>query len=146
MNKLPVKALSIKQPWAWAIIHGGKSVENRTWPVANASAKHESIAIHASKGMTRDEYEGAAAFMRSIGVECPPPDQLLRGGVIGSCHIKGVVKHSENPWFSGPMGLVLENPKSCNFISSKGALGFFDWQQSEQSTPAKPLKWMVEYQ
>jgi len=25
-------ALSIQQPWAWAIIHGGKDVENRTWP------------------------------------------------------------------------------------------------------------------
>jgi hypothetical protein len=26
-----MKALSIQQPWAWAIIHAGKRVENRTW-------------------------------------------------------------------------------------------------------------------
>jgi len=26
-----VKCLSIRQPWAWLIIHGGKDVENRTW-------------------------------------------------------------------------------------------------------------------
>jgi hypothetical protein len=25
-----VKALTVQQPWAWAIIHGGKDVENRT--------------------------------------------------------------------------------------------------------------------
>ena len=26
-----MKALSVKQPWAWAIFHG-KDVENRDWP------------------------------------------------------------------------------------------------------------------
>ena len=26
----PSVALSVRQPWAWAIIHGGKDVENRT--------------------------------------------------------------------------------------------------------------------
>ena len=25
----PNKALSVRQPWAWAIIHGGKDIENR---------------------------------------------------------------------------------------------------------------------
>ena len=27
------RALTLKQPWAWAISHAGKDVENRTWPV-----------------------------------------------------------------------------------------------------------------
>ena len=26
-----MKALSIHQPWAWAILNAGKTVENRTW-------------------------------------------------------------------------------------------------------------------
>lgn len=26
-----MKALSVKQPWAWAIIHAGKDIEKRTW-------------------------------------------------------------------------------------------------------------------
>lgn len=26
-----MKVLTVRQPWAWAIIHGGKLVENRTW-------------------------------------------------------------------------------------------------------------------
>jgi len=29
MNDLPVKALSIRQPWVWAILNAGKRVENR---------------------------------------------------------------------------------------------------------------------
>ena len=26
-----MKAITIKQPWAWAIIFAGKDIENRTW-------------------------------------------------------------------------------------------------------------------
>lgn len=26
-----LRALTVRQPWAWAIVHGGKPVENRTW-------------------------------------------------------------------------------------------------------------------
>ena len=29
-----MKALSIKQPWAWAIAYGFKTIETRTWPTA----------------------------------------------------------------------------------------------------------------
>ena len=29
-----MKALTIKQPWAWAIIHAGKDIENRDWVTA----------------------------------------------------------------------------------------------------------------
>ncbi len=27
------RALTLKQPWPYAFVHGGKRVENRTWPV-----------------------------------------------------------------------------------------------------------------
>ena len=30
MLDLPQLALSVRQPWAWAIIHGGKPLENRS--------------------------------------------------------------------------------------------------------------------
>lgn len=26
-----MKALSIRQPWAWLILHAGKDIENRVW-------------------------------------------------------------------------------------------------------------------
>lgn len=28
-------ALSIRQPWAWAILHAGKDIENRDWHTAS---------------------------------------------------------------------------------------------------------------
>lgn len=44
MPEIP-KALSLRQPWAWAVVHGYKDVENRSW-----STKHRGpLLIHASK-------------------------------------------------------------------------------------------------
>ena len=40
-----MKAITIKQYWAWAIMAGHKRVENRTWPTARRGL----IAIHAGK-------------------------------------------------------------------------------------------------
>ncbi|MQA14935.1 MAG: ASCH domain-containing protein [Pseudonocardiaceae bacterium] len=40
-----MRALSIRQPWAWAILHAGKDVENRSWPIRH----RERLVIHAAK-------------------------------------------------------------------------------------------------
>ena len=39
-----MKALSIRQPWAWLILHGGKDIENRTW----ATKLRGRVLIHAA--------------------------------------------------------------------------------------------------
>src|SRR3990167_9411398 len=52
-DREPMKALSIRQPWAWLILHAGKDIENRGWPTSFRGR----FLIHASKGMTRAEYE-----------------------------------------------------------------------------------------
>ena len=64
-----MKALTVKQPWAWAIIHGGKDVENRSW-MPNLGPRGMRIAIHAGKGWDKD-----ASFVvadRAIQLEWPP--------------------------------------------------------------------------
>lgn len=82
---LPRLALSVRQPWAWAIIHAGKDIENRSWQAVNHGLRVRGrIAIHAAKGLARREYERASEFMASIGVTCPPAADLLRGGIVGS--------------------------------------------------------------
>ena len=80
------RAIAIRQPFAWAVIHSGKDVENRRARDRHLfeSAVGERVLIHASKGMTAAEYENAAAFMASIGVRCPQREALQFGGVIGS--------------------------------------------------------------
>src|SRR4051812_40046367 len=110
MSALPKLALSVRQPWAWAIIYAvpPKDVENRSWQAINNGLRRRGpIAIHAAKGMTREEYEEAREFMKRLDVECPKPADLLRGGIIGSVNVVAVVSESDSPWFFGPRGLVL---------------------------------------
>ena len=42
-----MRILTVRQPWAWAIIHGGKDVENRSTSIAGAY--RGPVAIHAAK-------------------------------------------------------------------------------------------------
>jgi len=142
MTTLPRHALSVRQPWAWAIINAGKDIENRS----AAALRHmrlpvgERIAIHASRGMTRKEYESAASFMREIGVDCPAPGDLPRGGVIGTVEVVSVVKESDSLWFFGPRGILLRDPRPCRFTPAKGMLGLFRW--SEGGEPPPTPAWM----
>ena len=135
MKDLPKLALSIRQPWAWAIINAGKDIENRSWPTKQRGL----ICIHADKGMTNREWYDAAFFMfRSFGIVPPGTnanshansEMLDRVGIIGTAEILDCVEASESPWFQGRYGFVLRNVQPVDFIPVKGALGFFDWRKN----------------
>lgn len=117
-----MKALSIRQPWAWLILHGGKDIENRTWPTKLRGR----FLIHASKGLTRREYEDVCRYAAERGAAVPAFDQLQRGGIIGSVELVDCVNASASPWYMGQVGFVLANPKPLPFMECKGALGFFN--------------------
>lgn len=139
----PIEALSIRQPWAWAIVHAGKRVENRSWRKGNPCLSFRGpFAIHAARGMTQDEYEGAADFMARLGVTVPAPHLLERGGIIGAARLVDIVTDSDSPWFFGPKGLVMTDVVPCNFIGCRGALGFFQWGFNE-CEPEAPARWML---
>lgn len=138
--KLPTKALSVRQPWAWAIVHAGKDIENRSAAAVRHGMRPGPIAIHASKGMTRDEYEFARQFMLSIGITCPRPDNLVRGAIIGAVTVEAIVAESDSRWFFGPRGLVLSDARAVKPIAASGALGYFDWRAS--GDVETPLPWM----
>lgn len=141
---LPTKALSVRQPWAWAIIHGGKDIENRTWQAVNHGLNVRGrVAIHAAATMGKGDYERDGEFVRSLAQGCPPAIDLLRGGIIGSVEVIDVVKDSLSPWFFGPRGLVLANPEPCDFIPVKGCLGYFNWRDHLTDDVPKPARWML---
>ena len=125
-----MKAISIRQPWCWAILHAGKDIENRDWPTRYRGP----VLIHASKGMTRDEYEDCLASCHYVsethpfpsGLAMPAFEELQRGGIVGQAEIVGCVEDSDSPWFLGRYGFVLRNVKPLPFRPFKGALGFFD--------------------
>jgi hypothetical protein len=145
VKPLPDKALSIRQPWAWAILFAGKDIENRSWQAVNHGLNQRGrIAIHASSGLGRQEYADVVALMAVMGVICPPAIELLRGGIVGSVEIVDVVKRSDSPWFFGPRGLVLRNPEPCDFIPVKGCLGFFNWRDHLTDDVPQPAPWMKQ--
>ncbi len=118
-----MKALSIRQPWAWLILNAGKDIENRDWST-NVRGR---ILIHAGKGMTRDEYENAQDLLWDINeaVRFPAFGELERGGIVGAVEIIDCVTKSDSPWFFGEYGFVLRNPERLPFRPLLGKLGFF---------------------
>lgn len=147
MTDLPKIAISVRQPWAWAIFNG-KDVENRSRFAIERGGMSalvgKRIAIHASKGMTRDEYFDAFDTIRRIVGRVPDPDKLTRGGIIGSVIVGGIVKNERDalsPWFFGPWALRLVDPIPCEFVGAVGFLGAFEWRPNNAAPdPAKP--WM----
>ena len=122
-------ALSIRQPWASLILLAGKDIENRKWETRVRGP----ILIHAAKGMTRREYLDAMDFADANGTcrighlfDSFFPDNLPRGGIIGSVNLTDCVYQSDSPWFQGPYGFVLCDPRPLPFIPFTGQLGFFD--------------------
>lgn len=141
---LPEFALSVRQPWAHAIIYFDKDVENRSWQAVNHGLRVRGrIAIHAAKGLGKAEYEEAREFIDLRGWTCPDASALRRGGIIGSVEVVDVVSEHDSPWFFGPRGLVLRDPRPCAFIPSVGALGYFRWQPADPSIVPEPAAWML---
>lgn len=113
-----MKTLSIQQPWAWAILHIGKDVENRTWPAYHFGP----VLIHASK-----KYDKAGeAWIRGVAGIAVPAD-LPRGGIVGQVTIKGCCKWYASIWYRGPYGFLLQDPQPLPFFQWPGKLGFFDF-------------------
>jgi len=144
---IPPFAISVRQPWAWAIIHAGKDVENRVKRAITLGRmdRHPELAIHAATGMTRDEYESARDFMASIGVDCPRPDKLVRGAIIGSVTIQGITKNSPSKWFFGPWALMLIRPLPTDPVPCVGHLGAFEWERGYTDEVREPLPWMKSW-
>lgn len=117
-----MKALSIRQPWAWLIVNGYKDIENRSWPTKQRGL----IAIHASKTMTLDDYIAGMRAADEQGIEIPTKAELDFGYIVGVAVIKDCVTESDSPWFFGEHGFVLENAKPCAPFPYKGQLGFFN--------------------
>lgn len=142
--KIPDVALAVRQPWAWAIIHAGKPVENREWKRWKPAWKFRGrVAILASQGMTQAEYWHAADFMATVGVGCPSPEKLIRGAIIGHVEIIDNIWESKSPWFVGPGALVLSDPEPLlTPIPCDGKLDIFGWQPAAREV-CKPGKWML---
>lgn len=149
-----MKALTVQQPWAWAIIHGGKDVENRTqlW-------RHRGpLAIHAGRRWSErgvfsplvvqawwDAGGGEwVAYDREGRLRPSVPMSGLAGQVIGTVDLVDVHLAlpgcCDSPWAEytyqeHPTGrtrrdithLVLEHPRPLDLpLAAPGKLGLWD--------------------
>ena len=123
-----MKALTLKQPWAWAVAHAGKDVENRTWKPPQ-SVIGQRIAIHAGKAWS--EASRWALQMFADGLFPPAEPHIVFGAIIAVATIGGwvtdggnyetrlfagnylgaaplaVKKARHSKWFAGPYGWLL---------------------------------------
>lgn len=136
-----MRILTVRQPWAWAIIHGSKDVENR---VRNIAGDYRGpVAIHAGAeyDIKADAHPEIRELSRMYEVDSMR-DHLIPYGHLAYRRIIGVVdlanvlppsyydEADENdaycsPWaIEGHHQLVLENPRPISEpIPYKGALG-----------------------
>ena len=135
-ERFPDPVLSVRQPWAWAIIYGGKDVENRTW----STLYRGRLWIHASGREIADDVEFVTELVAKgwRGREETAPDALARavehyreagtrGAIIGSVTLVDVRRYEEpvDVWAHGPFGWLLRDPRPCDPWPMPGRLGLW---------------------
>jgi len=115
-----LKAISIRQPWAWLIVNGYKDIENRVWST-NVRGR---ILIHAGQSKSDTTAEAIAYIKRKYHV-ADLPDTFETGGIVGIAEITGSVKRHRSKWFQGPYGWTLAHARRLPFKPVKGQLKFF---------------------
>jgi hypothetical protein len=149
-------ALSIRQPFLWAILFGGKRIENRSgWA---GCALRGDILLHAGKTCTAKEHAEAVDFMFPIGVSPAPwipprqrgawpegaklSDRLAFGALLGIARIDGAIHddkdfaayaanvpggEAQRAWWIGGFALVLADVRVFERpIACSAQLNFFD--------------------
>lgn len=115
-----MKALSIWQPWAWAIIHAHKNVENRGWRTNYRGP----LLIHASRRKPSLFDMEALDFIYAGG---PDPNTLPLGGIVGQVDLVDCVRNHSSPWAApGQWHWVLARPRPLPFRAVRGAQGLFE--------------------
>lgn len=119
-----MRALSIRQPWAWLIVNGFKDIENRDWETFYRGP----VLVHAGLTMAARYYDEVQLWVDdTFNIQLPEPGELQRGGVVGLATITGCVRRSESRWFNeGGFGFQLKDARPLPFYPCKGMLKFFD--------------------
>ena len=133
----PQPVLSVRQPWAWALLYGGKTIENRTWRSCRYRGR---IWIHAPERENCDSVEDAVRLVAQ-GWKCNDRQALeryrehdQRGAIIGSMTLTDCRRLDEldrrdplrsNPWADGPWLWLVTDPESCDLWPTPGRLGLW---------------------
>lgn len=124
-----MKCISIRQPWAWLILHGQKDVENRSW-----NTKYRGpLLIHASASRNNITIERLKEIERQHQVRLPNSTlggSYQLGGIVGICKLVEVidpVMGGGGKWHErGFYGFVLADVEPLKFKPLCGQMGIFE--------------------
>jgi hypothetical protein len=116
-RKTTLRALSIRPPWAWAIAHAGKRIENRSW-----STKYRGpLVIHSSLRLLPADVERLENILgRRVN-----QNSFSRGAIVATATLADVLSldHCSSRWAFGPYCWVLRDIRPlANPIYVTGAL------------------------
>lgn len=133
-----MRTLSLRPWWAWAVMFGGKTIENRTW-----STDHRGpLAVHASASRAGLD-EDREAVARLTGLDLP--DEIDFGAVIGAVDLLAIFPASEFDRMSAPHARwcfrdnflwAFADPRPCVPLDVKGKLRLWEFP-AEQLRPMK---------
>lgn len=139
-----LRAITVRQPWAWAIVHGGKDVENRSRNIAGGY--RGAVAIHAAKAVSVSGYNDlnvlAAMVADAKGRTLTDGVRGVLGAIVGVVDLVDVHRcpnpECDDPWGTPPVPicsdwaqqghhhLTLANPRPlAHPIPAKGRLGLW---------------------
>ena len=128
-ERFPDPVLSVRQPWAWAIIYGGKEIENRTWETQYRGR----LWIHASSRELADDVELVTKLVAKGWRRAPARavehyrETGARGAIIGSVTLVDIYRDDEPVgwWAQGPVCWRLVDPMPCDPWTMPGRLGLW---------------------
>lgn len=122
-----MKALTVRQPWAWAILHAGKRIENRS----RRTHFRGRFYIHA--GLAVPHFRDLLNCETRLGAVqgCPDATDFQYGAIIGTAELVGCVYSDTlvTPW-GEPMAWhwMLDNVKPLRKpIPARGQLGLWEY-------------------
>lgn len=127
-----MRAITVRQPHAWAIIHGGKGIENRSRNIAGSY--RGPVAIHAGLAPFEQNNASSRAHRAAHGTEIPT--ELVFGAFVGVVDLASVHHDSDHgrneadrcsPWaLPEDWHLVVTDPRPLAApIPARGFLGLW---------------------
>jgi len=94
--RFPVlKVLTIRQPWAWAVIYAGKDVENRRWQTSYRGP----LLIHAARNADPNSAARLLWTMPDPEAYGQPREAFeARGAIIGLVYLADILTDSPSRW------------------------------------------------
>lgn len=115
-------ALTVRQPWAWAIASGLKTIENRPRRIIHRG----DLLIHA--GQRRFDPAGLSDEQRAWFPELPRAEDLAYGQLVALARVVDCVPYAKvkgQPFAEGPWCWILEDVRPIVPVPWMGSLSLF---------------------